>query len=362
MLYLGLGDGGGSNDPEENGQDGNTLLGKLIRIDVDPAHGAYAIPADNPFAGNGSVRSEIWALGLRNPWRISFDRGTGDLFIADVGQSKLEEVDFQPASSTGGENYGWSIMEGSQCVTSGCNQAGLTLPVTEYGHDDGCSITGGEVYRGKAYPNLVGMYLYGDFCSGKIWGLSWNGSQWSTQLLADTSYAITTFGLGEDASVYVVDQRGGVYLVSDGDVLPENFQINPGLNDAWFDPDTDGQGFLITVFEESAVMFLAWFTYDVERPPEGVTAMLGEPGHRWLTAQGTFSGDTATLDIYVSSGGIFDSAVPAVERVRDGTMTIKWADCNAAVLTYEITSLGLVGEIPIERIVLDNVMLCEMLQ
>ena len=121
------------------------------------------------------------------------------------------------------------------------------------------------------------MYLFGDFCSGKIWGLSRNGSQWSTQLLADTPYAITTFGLGEDASVYVVDQSGGVYLVSDGDVVPENFQINAGLNDAWFDPDTDGQGFLITVFQESAVMFLAWFTYDVERPPEDVTAMLGEP-------------------------------------------------------------------------------------
>ena len=362
MLYLGLGDGGGSNDPDENGQDGNTLLGKLIRIDVDPAHGTYAIPGDNPFAGSGSVRNEIWALGLRNPWRISFDRGTGDLFIADVGQNKLEEVNFQPASSTGGENYGWSIMEGSQCVEGGCNEAGLTLPVTEYDHGDGCSITGGEVYRGNAYPNLVGMYLYGDFCSGNIWGLFWNGSQWSNQLLADTSYSITTFGLAEDGSVYVVHQNDGVYLISDGDVVPEKLQINAGLNDAWINPDTDGQGFLITVFGESGVMFLTWFTYDVERPPEDVTALLGEPGHRWLTAQGEFSGDTATLDIYVSSGGVFDSGVPAVVRVKDGTMTIKWANCNAAIVTYHIPSLGLMGEIPIERIVLDNVKLCEILQ
>ena len=206
------------------------------------------------------------------------------------------------------------------------------------------------------------MYLFGDFCSGNIWGLSWNENQWSTQLLADTSFSITTFGLAEDGSVYMVHQNSGVYLISDGDVVSENLRINAGLNDAWFNPDTNGQGFLITVFEESGVLFLAWFTFDVERPPEDVTALLGEPGHRWLTAQGTFSGDTATLDIFVSSGGVFDSAAPAVGIVKDGTMTIKWTDCNAAVLTYDIPSLGLSGPIPIERIVLDNVMLCEILQ
>ena len=116
MLYLGLGDGGAAFDPQENGQDGSTLLGKVIRIDVNPVHGTYAIPGDNPFVGNGSVRDEIWALGLRNPWRIGFDSKTGDLFIADVGQGEMEEVNFQPGTSTGGENYGWSIMEGSQCV------------------------------------------------------------------------------------------------------------------------------------------------------------------------------------------------------------------------------------------------------
>lgn len=157
-------------------------------------------------------------------------------------------------------------------------------------------------------------------------------------------------------------QNGGIYLISDGEVVAENFQINAGLNDAWFNPDTNGQGFLITVFEESGVVFLAWFTYDVERPPEEVSALLGEPGHRWLTAQGPFSGDTATLDIFVSSGGVFDSGVPAVEIVSIGTMTIKWTNCTAAVLTYDIPSLGLTGQIPLERIVLDNVMLCEIMQ
>jgi len=138
MLYLGLGDGGGSNDPQQNGQNGSTLLGKLIRIDVDPVHGTYAVPSDNPFLGDPFIKNEIWAFGLRNPWRISFDPQTGDLFIADVGQGALEEVDYQPAGSTGGENYGWSIMEGTECTVTGCNQSALTLPVTEYTHADGC--------------------------------------------------------------------------------------------------------------------------------------------------------------------------------------------------------------------------------
>lgn len=365
MLYLGLGDGGGSFDPDNNAQDGGTLLGKLIRIDVDPEHGSYAIPDDNPFVGNDAVLDEIWALGLRNPWRISFDRATGDLFIADVGQNRLEEVNYQPSASTGGENYGWDVMEASQCTGggTGCNQAGLTLPVAEYGHDLGCSITGGEVYRGSAYPVMQGMYFYGDFCTGRVWGLRHNGDQWQSTLLADTPHNILTFGVGEDGSVYMASQASGVFLLSDGDPVPENFQINAGLNDAWFNPETPGQGFLTSVFPEAGQVFLAWFTYDVERPPQDVVAMLGEPGHRWLTAQGPYDGAAATLDINVSSGGVFDSAVPAVgPPEQDGTMTITWSGCNSAVLNYEILSLDLAGEIPLQRIVTDNVALCQALQ
>jgi glucose/arabinose dehydrogenase len=364
MLYLGLGDGGGSFDPEDAGQDGSTLLGKLIRIDVDPVHGTYAIPADNPFVGDGSVRDEIWALGLRNPWRIAFDRQTGDLFIADVGQNQREEVDFQPSTSTGGENYGWDVMEGSQCTGGGgCDQAGLTLPVAEYGHDLGCSITGGEVYRGSAYPAMQGMYLYGDYCTGRVWGLTRDGDSWTSTELADTPHNIPTFGLDEDGNVYLASQASGIYLLSDGDPVQEGFTINPGLNDAWYNPLTAGQGFFIIVLPETEIVFLAWFTYDVERPPEDVTAILGEPGHRWLTAQGPYSGDTATLDIYVTSGGVFDSPVPAVDPpVPGGTMTISWSDCEEGLVSYEITSLSLAGEIPIERIVPDNVALCEALQ
>ncbi len=364
MLYLGLGDGGGSFDPDGSGQDGSTLLGKLIRIDVDPVHGTYAIPAGNPFVGNGAVRDEIWALGLRNPWRISFDRSTGDLFIADVGQNEFEEINYQAASSTGGENYGWSTMEGSQCVDGGCDTSGLVLPVSGYNHENNnCSITGGETYRGNAYPNLQGMYLFADYCTGRIWGLSRSGNDWLNTLLADTTLRIATFGLGEDGSVYVGSASGGVYLLSDGDVVPEAFQINAGLNDAWFDPATDGQGLLVAVFEQAGVMFLAWFTFDVERPPEDVMAIIGDPGARWFTLQGPFAGDTATLDLYSTSGGVFDASDPvAGPAIKMGTATIRWSSCNAAILTYQIDSPVLSGMIPLQRIVLDNVALCEALQ
>jgi len=364
MLYVSVGDVGRNSSYSNNSaQDGSTLLAKLMRIDVDPIHGTYAIPADNPFVGNGAVRDEIWALGLRHVWRFSFDRGTGDIFIADYGPQK-SEINFQDARSTGGENYGWNTMEGSSCVLGGCNQAGLTKPVTEYAHNGSCLVMGGEVYRGNAYPNLKGIYLYGDLCSGKIWSLTRDGDQWVNSFLANTSYDIVTFGLGEDGSVYVADWGGGVYLISDGGVKAEpSFGVNAGFNDAWYFPPTSGQGFFIIAWEEIKTMFLAWFTYDVERPSEGATAILGEPGHRWITAQGSFEGATATLDVYQSSGGVFDSAEPAVgppEKI--GTMTIIWTDCNTGVVTYDIPSLGLMGNVPIQRVVTENAALCQALQ
>lgn len=165
MLYVGMGDGGSGGDPQGHGQNRMTLLGDMLRLDVDGGS-PYAIPADNPFAGSLSVREEIWASGLRNPWRFSFDAASGDLYIGDVGQGAREEVSFQPASSSGGENYGWKIMEGSGCYSpsTGCSIAGLTLPIYEYDHSDGCSITGGYVYRGTRSPALVGRYFFADFC------------------------------------------------------------------------------------------------------------------------------------------------------------------------------------------------------
>jgi hypothetical protein len=210
---------------------------------------------------------------------------------------------------------------------------------------------------------MDGTYFYGDFCSGRIWGLRRAGDSWTDTVLAETPHNIVTFGLGEDGNVYLSSQFGGVFMLSDGEPVPEGFGINAGLNDAWFSPATAGQGFLIVVLPETKIVFLAWFTYDVERPPDDATAILGEPGHRWLTAQGPYSGDTATLDLYVSSGGVFDSALPAVgPPVKVGTMTISWSDCEAGLVSYEITSPVRAGEIPIERIVSDNVALCEALQ
>ena len=176
MLYWGLGDGGGSADPGNRAQDDQTLLGKMLRLDVSGAVG-YAIPPGNPFVGAGP-REEIWAKGLRNPWTFSFDRQTGDLYIADVGQNRFEEIDIQPSSSSGGENYGWRLMEGDQCFEPavGCNDGSLTLPVHVYAHGGTpfrCSISGGYVYRGTVIPDLQGEYLYSDFCSGQIFGLRW---------------------------------------------------------------------------------------------------------------------------------------------------------------------------------------------
>lgn len=364
MLYLGLGDGGGSNDPQGNGQKGSTLLGKLIRIDVDPVHGSYAVPSDNPFLGNAGIRDEIWALGLRNPWRISFDPETGDLFIADVGQEALEEVNFQSASSTGGENYGWSIMEGTECNAANCNPSDFTLPVTEYTHADGCSITGGEVYRGSAYPNLYGSYLFADYCTGRVWGLKNVDGNWLTTPLADTDFRIQTFGLAEDGSVYLTHRSGGVYLISDGEVKPEGLEMNAGFNDAWYNPLTDGQGFFITVFPNLGAVSMAWFTYDTELPPEDATANLGDPGHRWITGIGPYADNQAVIDIILTSGGLFDTPTD-VQRTdppgSDGTLTLTFESCTAGVVEYDIPSINMQGSVPIRRVAEDNVELCEVL-
>ena len=182
-LYVGMGDGGAGNDPHCNAQRGGTLLGKLLRIDVDQYRRRgpwYGVPRDNPFAGGGAQPPEVWAIGLRNPWRFSFDRETGDLFIADVGQGAREEIDFQPAASAGGENYGWAREEGSLCLDEvsacpdavpPCGDPALQRPILEYGRDDGsCAVIGGYVYRGSAIPGLAGAYLFGDFCSGSTVG------------------------------------------------------------------------------------------------------------------------------------------------------------------------------------------------
>lgn len=222
-LYIGTGDGGSGGDPQNNAQDRLSLLGKILRIDVESGAAPYAIPDGNPFADVDDAQPEIWALGLRNPWRFSFDTGTGDLFIADVGQGDYEEVNVQPSSSTGGENYGWRILEGSHCFESEpCDTEGLELPVFEYDHTLGCSVTGGFVSRSGSWPRLDGVYLFGDYCSGRVWGLRGTAGGWEGRQLADTGFSISGFGIDELGAVYVLDYGGGtVAAVTDSvEVLP----------------------------------------------------------------------------------------------------------------------------------------------
>jgi glucose/arabinose dehydrogenase len=219
FLYIGMGDGGSGGDPGNRAQSLNTLLGKLLRIDVDNTN-TYRVPPSNPFVNRAGALPEIWAYGFRNPWRFSFDRETGDLWIGDVGQNTFEEVDLQSVTSIGGENYGWRLMEGFHCFTpsTNCNDGTLTLPVVEYSHaDSSCSITGGYRYRGTQSPRLLGVYFYGDFCTGKIWGLSQNANgTFTSRLLIDTALSITTFGEDANGELYVDDYGTGVvYAITD---------------------------------------------------------------------------------------------------------------------------------------------------
>ncbi|MBI2935785.1 MAG: PQQ-dependent sugar dehydrogenase [Chloroflexi bacterium] len=213
-LYVGLGDGGSQGDPHGYGQDKTTLLGKILRIDVRGAFlgRAYQIPPDNPFVDEGgAVRGEIWAYGLRNPWRLAFDRATGLLWAGDVGQDAYEEINLIKP----GRNYGWRIMEGAHCFPpgiDGCDLSGLELPVMEYSHEEGCSVIGGLVYRSTRLPSLYGAYLYGDFCSGKVWALWYDGSRVVQHLeLVDSTLHISSFGDDQAGEIYILSLEGGIY-------------------------------------------------------------------------------------------------------------------------------------------------------
>lgn len=211
MLYIGMGDGGSGGDPHNNGQRLDTLLGKMLRIDVDGGT-PYRVPPDNPFAGRAGARGEIWASGLRNPWRFSFERGSGRLFLADVGQNAWEEVDLIER----GRNYGWRIMEGAHCFQpqTACDRTSLVLPIAEYGREGGCSVTGGHVYRGSRIRALVGRYLFADYCSGRIWALTEaGGGRWTMATLLDSGLSVSSFGEDQDGDLYVVDHRGAIYRI-----------------------------------------------------------------------------------------------------------------------------------------------------
>lgn len=223
-LYLGVGDGGGIGDPDNSAQNKDSLLGKMLRIDVNSRTGSkpYGIPAGNPFNGVPGA-NEIWQTGLRNPWKFSFDRANGNLWIGDVGQMEWEEVDRAPNTGSGpgrGINWGWRVMEATHCYSppSGCNTSGKTLPLLEYGHGSGrCSITGGYVYRGSGIPQLVGGYMFADFCSGEIFVVNATASAPANRtLLLDTNLQISSFGESASGELYVVDRAGAVYAVLQG--------------------------------------------------------------------------------------------------------------------------------------------------
>ncbi len=259
-LYIGTGDGGSGGDPGNRAQDiTNQKLGKMLRIDVDGGS-PYSIPSDNPFVGV-TGDDEIWSYGLRNPWRCAFDSETGDLWMGDVGQNAYEEITFQPASSNGGENYGWRCYEGNHTYnTGGCpNSSTMTFPIWEYSHSYGCSVTGGVVYRGSAIPDLQGTYFFGDYCTSKIWSMRYDGSNVyeyldrTSELVPNSGSIGSISGFGEDASgaIYICDLNGEVFRIITEPVdgaccigtsgtcisIPESNCINGGGN--WLGPNTD---------------------------------------------------------------------------------------------------------------------------
>jgi hypothetical protein len=245
-LYIAMGDGGGAGDPQGNAQNQSTLLGAILRLDVDTSDSGlnYSIPEDNPFAGNTEgYREEIYAYGLRNPWRFSFDNATGDLWAADVGQNAIEEIDIIEA----GGNYGWNIKEGTSCYNPavGCNSSGLIDPVFEYDHSLGRSITGGFVYRGQNTPALTGLYIYADYISGRIWSLNYStGAVVENKELFDTNLFISSFGIDDQNELYFLAFDGEVYAIQQETQTTPETMTTP--SDTTFTPTTSSSGIIST--------------------------------------------------------------------------------------------------------------------
>src|SRR5438552_4464552 len=283
-LYIGIGDGGGGGDTDNNAQNLGVRLGKLLRIDVNAASG-FAVPPSNPFVGQAGALPEIWAYGLRNPWKFNFDRASGDLLIADVGQNAWEEVDFEPAGDPGGRNYGWRITEGNHCFNppSGCNLAGITLPIIEYGHNfssGGFAIIGGYVYRGRKSRALRGLYLYGDNVSNHMWAAA-AAENWTPSPLINGPGSISTFGEDEAGELYVASLNGGTVHAVDGPA--------PGVATR-FDFGSDGRADVLWRNASTGENYLY--------PMNGTTILAGEgylrtvPDLNWTIAGiGDFDGD-----------------------------------------------------------------------
>jgi len=324
-LYIGMGDGGSAFDPQCRAQKPDTLLGKMLRIDVDqnvavPPY--YGIPASNPFRGSGAPPDEVWASGLRNPWRFSFDRQTGDLWIGDVGQGRREEIDFQPASSRGGENYGWKVMEGTLCSsddscpssTPVCGSNAYTSPVLEYSHDNACSVTGGYVYRGSRLPQLRGSYVFGDLCSGVIWAAARSGNGFTVRTVSGQVQQLTTFGEDNAGELYAANLQGQLYRFSG--------QAAGGAAETvgLFDPQTSR-------FQLKAA----------NTAGAGVrTVRFGPRRSGWLPIAGDWNGDGKTTI------GLYD---PAASTFRlKNSLTGNTADVIFQVVSPSSSALPLVGD------------------
>ena len=300
-LYIGMGDGGSANDPACRAQRTDTLLGKMLRIDVDqnvatPPY--YGIPASNPFRGAGDPLDKVWASGLRNPWRFSFDRQTGDLWIGDVGQDRREEIDFQPASSRGGENYGWKVMEGTLCnssdacpaATPACGSTAYTLPVLEYDHNPHCAVTGGYVYHGHGAPQLRGSYVFGDLCSGVIWAAARSGNGFTVRTVSGQVSLLTTFGEDLTGELYAANLNGQLFrLVGSG---PGGTRETVGL----YDPQSGK------------------FQLKAANTADGSVTVLryGPRNNRWIPIAGDWDGDGRTTE------GLYDQATGTF-RLKNST-------------------------------------------
>ena len=304
QLYIGMGDGGSAGDPQKRAQNPNSMLGKMLRMDVE----------------NGARTAQIWASGLRNPWRFSFDRATGDMYIADVGQDRLEEIDFQPAAAAAGLNYGWSLMEGARCLdlTSCATRADLVRPVFEYGRNDGVSVSGGYVYRGARFPFLTGIYLFGDFGSGQTWGMRRDGANWETAKLVDTNLPVVGFGEDEAGEQYMVVHNGRILrLAAD----PPAAAVNSVVSAASFAPGI-APGGIATAFLNAlhgVTGIVAADRLPLPTTLSGVTVRVnGEPAPLFAVANG-------------GVGAQVNFLVPAATTLGEATIAINGAETRTTV-------------------------------
>ncbi|HEV2844369.1 MAG TPA: PQQ-dependent sugar dehydrogenase [Thermoanaerobaculia bacterium] len=313
-LYIGMGDGGDAFDPGCRAQKTDTLLGKMLRIDVDQNVNSapfYGIPQDNPFRGGGDPPDEVWASGFRNPWRFSFDRQTGDLWIGDVGQNQREEIDFQPANSNGGENYGWKVMEGTLCTnntnacpgsTPACNSAAFTEPVLEYAHTTGCSVTGGYVYRGNRLAQLRGSYIFGDFCSGEVWAAERQGNGFRVRTISGNAGQLSTFGEDAQGELYAATLGGRLFRIT-GQSTGGGKAETVGL----YNPQS-------TLFQLKAANTAA----AAVRP-----FRFGPQRQDWIPIAGDWNGDgKTTVGFYEQKTGIFRLKNTPTGRAADITLRV----------------------------------------